>query len=120
MTRDDARALWTASGLDYSVLTAGNLLRLRTHINAAMEAAGLMQGTLRMNHRLEIYEINKAPTSALLRCRGYYFDDREAVTFNDDGFIGFAGWADDTNVAPVLAGFERWVSDLRASTEGGC
>lgn len=119
MTRDDARALWTASGLDYSVLTAGNLLRLRTHIDAAMEAAGLMQGTLRMTSRMKIYSTDETPTSALLRCGAHYFVDREAVTFNDDGFIGFAGWADDTNVAPVLAGFERWVSDLRTSAKGG-
>jgi len=44
-----------------------------------------------------------------LRCSGDWFDDREAITFNPDGFIGFAGWADDKNIIPFLKAFKLWI-----------
>ena len=40
---------------------------------------------------------------------GSYFKRREAISFNDGGFIGFAGWADKYNVQPFLKAFDRWV-----------
>lgn len=47
--------------------------------------------------------------SAFLRVDGPYFTDREAISFNEDGFIGFCGWADDHNSAPILKAFCEWV-----------
>lgn len=29
-----------------------------------------------------------------------------------DGFVGFAGWAGDHNVQPILTAFCRWVDEL--------
>lgn len=56
--------------------------------------------------------INPASTGgiedAYLRVSGFYFSGREAVSFNADGFIGIAGWADDTNVQPFLRALMRW------------
>ena len=43
--------------------------------------------------------------SAFLRVDGPYFTDREAISFNEDGFIGFCGWADGHNSAPILKAF---------------
>jgi len=37
-----------------------------------------------------------------------HFKEREAISFNQDGFIGFAGWADSTNVVPFLKAFNRF------------
>ena len=34
---------------------------------------------------------------------------REAISFNRDGFIGFAGWASSQNEAPFVKSFDRWV-----------
>lgn len=36
---------------------------------------------------------------------------REAISFNGDGFIGIAGWADDNNVQPFLRAFMRWLKE---------
>jgi hypothetical protein len=52
------------------------------------------------------------PGYAEIRYKGSYFDNREAVSFNKDGFIGFAGWADDRNVQPVSEGFAKWVKEV--------
>ncbi|KKL44598.1 hypothetical protein LCGC14_2364080 [marine sediment metagenome] len=46
-----------------------------------------------------------------IRVESYYFKDREGITFHDDGFVGFAGWADDTNVQPLLRAALDWVED---------
>lgn len=108
MTSNEARALFASAKLDYSVLTPSNLQRLRTRINSRMVASGLIKGTFRCRQRAVV-----RPGYGEIRCKSFYFDSREAVTFNSDGFIGFAGWADETNVQPVLAGFADWVKDMK-------
>lgn len=50
---------------------------------------------------------------AFLRCKGSWFDDREAISFNRDGFIGFAGWADSTNIRPFRRAFFKWLIWLK-------
>ena len=55
---------------------------------------------------------------AYLRVDGCYWQGREAVSFNGDGFIGIAGWADDNNVQPFLRGFMRWLKEWMNCTRG--
>jgi len=80
------------------VLTRENLQRLRTLINERMMASGLIKSTYRCRQRACLTLRKGKPYWAALRCHAYYFDNREAVTFNPDGFVGFAGWAADDNV----------------------
>ena len=42
----------------------------------------------------------------------HYFNGREAISFNRD-FVGFAGWADDTNIQPFVKAFIRFTDYLR-------
>ena len=49
---------------------------------------------------------------AELRCKGNYFSDREAITFNEDGFIGFCGWADMKRTEIFTSGFIKWCDYL--------
>ncbi|WP_331373816.1 hypothetical protein [Sinorhizobium chiapasense] len=117
MTRDEARALWASSGLTYAVLTLGRLQDLRDLIGAEMKASGLFSpsnrtaGTYRMHSKIDA-NIGADGWWAGLQCRSYYFKNREAVSFNGNGLIGFAGWSDETNVQPILAGFSKWVETL--------
>lgn len=48
-----------------------------------------------------------------LTCSAYYFNRREAVSFNGDGFIGFCGWADSYNSQPIYEGFLEWCEYIR-------
>lgn len=52
--------------------------------------------------------------SCFLFCRVKWDDGgrREAVSFNQDGFIGFAGWASTENAQPFYRGFMRWLEFL--------
>lgn len=107
MTRDQVREMFSASGLTYSAITASSMQRLRALINASMTRSGVMGGSFRCRQRATIRD-----GYAELRCKAHYFENREAVTFNTDGFIGFAGWASDGNVQPVLQGFAAWVKEM--------
>ena len=113
MTRDEVRYAYSELGLPDVPLDLERLRALRNSINKEMLRDGLMEGTLHMKHSptIKLHENGTAE----LRCEAHYFDDREAVTFNEDGFVGFAGWADDKNVQPILKGFLEWVSDEAAA-----
>ncbi|MBJ6722467.1 hypothetical protein I2750_19900 [Bacillus sp. PR5] len=100
LTRDMARASFKDAGLTYEILTPENVSELRRRIDQRMRASGLIRNTYRMRR------------TKVLRCKSYYFEDREAVTFNRDGFIGLGGWADDTNIQPILEGFLEWVQRM--------
>ena len=115
LTREQAREAYMASGLQSRPLDFQRLMALRNTINREMMAAALMDGTFHMRHPSFI-RIH-GPSVAELRCCSYYFDDREAVTFHPDGFVGFAGWADNQNVQPILRGFMAWVESEATTPE---
>ena len=114
-TRDQARTLYAESGLAALPLTKERLKSLHMMLDLSMKDAGLMRGTFRMARASKIRLFKKA--GGELRCKSDYFDDREAVTFNEDGFVGFASWADEINVQPILIGFLAWVSQEMESPE---
>lgn len=117
MTRDEARSAFADSGLTYSVLSKPSLESLRQLIDAEMKNAKLIDGSLRMRNVCSVRD-TKLGTEAYLRCKAHYFSNREAITFNRNGFIGLAGWADDENVQPFLAGFIAWIAiQARASQQ---
>lgn len=114
MTRTEARGLWATSGLTYVDLTPTAMQSLRNCINAAMATSGLIDGTYRCHQRVTSMRMSDgSPRWVEIRCRSRYFTGRQAVTFEENGFVGFAGWADDSNIQPVLAGFARWLETMQ-------
>lgn len=66
-----------------------------------------------------IFHSNKIQ-SVFFRCSCFnngceIFDRREAISFNPDGFISFAGWADNSNVKPFIEAFSDWISQITES-----
>lgn len=59
-----------------------------------------------------IFKENKL-VFAELRVKGTYFDDREAITFHEDGFIGICGWADGYNLTPFAMAFKDWCDYMK-------
>ncbi len=55
--------------------------------------------------------------SAYVRVDGPYFKDREGISFEPNGFIGFAGWADSRNERPFLVAFARWLDEWLLSPD---
>jgi hypothetical protein len=48
-----------------------------------------------------------------------YFEGREAITFERNGFINFGHWASDDTVQPFLDAFEHWVNKLTGIDKNG-
>lgn len=55
-------------------------------------------------------------TECYIYMNAHYFTRRECISFNRDGWIGFAGWADDGNTNPLRHAFLAWCDYL---AEGG-
>ena len=54
---------------------------------------------------------------AYIRVDGAYFDDREAISIDPNGWVGFAGWADSRNERPFLVAFARWLDEWLLSPD---
>jgi hypothetical protein len=109
-TRDDARHAWADSGLTYDALTPETMERLRQLLDAEMQSGEYLRGSFRATHKPRLrcgsYDI---------RCTAWYFKERQArqaVTFEPGGWIGFAGWADDTNIQPIIRAFLTWIAEI--------
>lgn len=124
-TREGARELF-ASKLSYEQITTNDIRALEGFL--AIEYAQHdrngehmeMHPCYRKKYQpqINLADGGRGIRSAFLRVSGFYFQDREAISFNEDGFIGIAGWADDTNVQPFLRAFYRWVCEWMISESG--
>jgi len=112
MTRDEARRLWIDAQLDNSHLNLGRLQKLRQMVNDEMKASGLIRGSFRVQGQFRA-GIGSRGWWAALACKSCHFEKREAITFEDSGFVAFAGWADDTNVQPIITAFAKWVEWMK-------
>ncbi len=118
LTRDQARAAFS-SELTYADVKQNDIRELEGFLAieyAQHERNGEhmeMHPCYRKKYQPQINpaEDGKGIKSAFLRVSGFYFSGREAISFNEDGFIGIAGWADDTNVQPFLRAFHKWVCE---------
>lgn len=128
-TRAGARELF-ASRLSYKQITCNDIRALEGLLAieyAQHERNECRHMDMRPSYRkkyqpqVNLAEDGKGIKSAFLRVSGSYFQGREAISFNEDGFIGIAGWADSSNVQPFLRAFCRWVMEWMdvEGSEGG-
>lgn len=108
LTRDMAREVWARTGLQVGDLCTSDLSDLRGRIDREMRVSGLIRGSFRMELRILTRQEGGRLRTAELRCRSDYFTARQAISFEESGFLGFAGWADEVNVQPVLTAFIAW------------
>jgi len=125
MKTSEAREYFNNKRLDYSVLTESSIEKLKQIIkdelhNYKNKAHPDFRMFLRMVRKNDIKTVNGCKT-LFLRCSGtmsnggkrfFHFRDREAISFNRDGFIGFAGWADSSNVKPFISAFIKWCDKI--------
>ncbi len=94
--RDQARDLFDHHGITSSNVSDKFLQVLWDSINKMMQQSYNYQGSYKMVKGV----------SRFMTCETYQWYGREAISFNSDGFIGIAGWADDNNVRPIFDGIE--------------
>lgn len=113
---DEARQYFADKGLSYNDITEGDILTLTMLLNKHIKAANKDNETSVELHLSSKMVIKKRTNGALLSCylylNAHYFTRRECISFNEDGFIGFAGWADQGNTNPILRAFLEWCDYL--------
>lgn len=113
LTRDMAREAFKSAGVSLTSLSPADITDLRRHLTKTLKACPEIGGSLRLDGPTRTRVVGDGRFSTI-RMKSRYFTNREAVSFNTDGFIGIAGWADNTNVQPVIAGLIAWTEELVA------
>jgi hypothetical protein len=113
---DDARAAFRAAGLTYNDLTLPRMQLLQKILDRHLRESLLIKESFRANKAVVLKFMPNGIYGAVT-CRSSYFKSREAVAFNPDGFIGFAGWSDHVNIVPILSGFKEWMDQVVVSKE---
>lgn len=115
--RELARDYYKKCKITYDDITMNDLYKLIQLLNKRIVEAGscmimINEPKLKGANKNIIFKNNKL-VFAEIRVKGTYFDDREAITFNDDGFIGLCGWADGYNLTPFVMGFKEWCDYMK-------
>jgi hypothetical protein len=116
LTRDDARKHFADSGLTYADIDKERIEDLKAviqkHLDIRNEVYADTKMKINRRNKKAVFDKVGGMLGCSLTMRCHYFNSREAVTFGTSGFIGFAGWADDTNVAPLISAFIEWVDKI--------
>lgn len=103
LTRDEVRKVLEHCQMNYP--TPDQVTLLHGHIARELIEFDGIRGSYRVGH------LN--PLGKDIRVVAYYFKEgRQGVTFEPDGFVGIAGWADDTNVQPLLRALLKWAEEV--------
>lgn len=121
-TNDEARQYFTDKGLTYADITEGDILVLIGNLNKELKKSNKAGETsVDTMHLSKKVAMKKNRDGSIISCylymNSHYFTQREAISFNTDGFIGFAGWADQGNTNPILRAFLSWC-DYLADSKG--
>ena len=115
---DLAREYAEQSKINFYDLSNDHFKRLIKLINNEINIL-LSDESYSMIPRLQVkqqvkYSNNKYGKGVYLFCQGSYFESREAISFNRDGFIGFCGELNGCNQTPFIKGFINWIDELKS------
>jgi len=121
-TNDEARAYFRDKGLTYRDITGGEILALVMMLNQEIKRSNktgeTSVNTMSLSQKIDVkYKTNGTIIHCFLYMNSHYFTRRECISFNSDGFIGIAGWADDGNSNPIRRAFLRWCDALAQGKE---
>ena len=102
MTRDDVRKEAQLANVTCENVTDELLKKLRRTISKHLKKSGIYNGTAQL--------VRAKKDLKYIAIKTNQWDYREAVSFNRDGFIGIAGWADNENVKPLISAMKEWIA----------
>ena len=116
---EEARQYFKSKGLTYDDIKEGDILTLIILLNIEIKKSNksgeTSVDTMRLSEKVDMRRKRNGSITACYRyVNSHYFTRREAISFNADGFIGFAGWADQGNTNPILRAFLKWCDTLTA------
>ena len=116
-TNEEAREYFKACGLSYGDIMEGDIcllvLLVQKELKKSNKAGETSVNTMSLSKKIDIKKnTNGTIKAAYLYLNSHYFKRREGISFNQDGFIGFAGWADDGNLNPLKRAFLEWCKSI--------
>lgn len=114
-----ARKKFNDLGLTYKDVGSREFFRLVKMLDEVLPENEFTELKMKVSRRLKNnrpqfnMDENGLMKSGFIKCSSPYFEGREAISFNEDGWIGFAGWADTTNTYPFTTTFEKWCEELK-------
>jgi hypothetical protein len=117
MTNDEAREYFKNKGLAYQDITAGDIcvlvMMLNKEIKTACKNHEMSVDSMHMSEKIKSkYSTNGTLKECYLFINSHYFKQRECISFNENGFIGFCGWAGGDNPKPIHKAFTEWCDYL--------
>lgn len=119
---DKARKNFINAGLAYSDISSKDFYKLVEILKEELSKYTDRDGetlpmTVSAKPKRNAVQFNMDSTgclqSAFIKVDSFYFDGREGISFNSDGWIGFAGWASSNNTMPFVNAFNKWVELLK-------
>ena len=111
-----ARDFFKSWDLTYDNVDEGDILVLIMMLNKELKSSnktGETSCNITLSRRVDIKKkTNGTIKSCFLYVNSHYFTRRECISFNSNGFIGFAVWADQQNLNPILRAFLKWCEYL--------
>ena len=119
---DEAREYFRNKGLTYDSIKEGDILVLTMLLQKEIKKSNKVEETSVASMTLSSkVDMKKKSNGSIICCflymNSHYFTRREAISFNREGFIGFAGWADQGNTNPLLRAFLKWCDYLAEEAE---
>ena len=119
-TRDFARDYFKSYGLTYGDIVEGDIavlvMLLDQEIKLSNKINETSTGTMTLSRKIDFIDnSNDTMAECYLYVNDRYYENRECISFNADGFIGFCGWADPGNTNPILRAFLQWCDFLSKS-----
>jgi len=109
ISREIARRRMSNAGIYPATVTKKQVLEFRVILKKYLKESGIYNGTATLTRIKKDYKFIEMKTES--------WDKRECVSFNSDGFIGVAGWADKNNSMPITDAIAEWafrVGSLRS------
>lgn len=114
LKNQDLRDKFEKLGLSYNDLTELDINKLIYFLELELIHYGVDNLKMKLSNirKKDNKRIKGKLAHLFLEVDAYYFKRREAISFNNGGFIGFGGWADSKNVQPFLKSFDLWCDYL--------
>lgn len=116
-TNEDARQYFVDCGLTYDKLCGNEMILLKWFLAEELKGCDYEGLKMKLSNKEIIKENDGKLVEAYFEVDGPYFKKREAISFNKDGFIGFAGWASSNNSIPFLEAFTKWCDKITQQEE---
>lgn len=111
ISRDSCRTKFSKY-FSYADLNLMTIESLFSRIRTSLRDSGLFDGNYLVEPDYTASFISGNLHEARIKCGSDHFSNREAVTFNRDGLITIAEWADYEAAQPIIKAFYEWLECL--------